>query len=250
MRLLNLSILRTRNVGDFVSQPVHYFEFPGFTVENADMRDPQEPADVIIYGGGGIGKRFLDGKHCDHEARIKIGWGLGTAIEGQRQVPPPPAWFDMYGSREYDHPGTEHVPCASCMHPALDDHHGAPSRHEFVLYFNYDPKRSRPDWKGPPQNHNEIPMHKAIAFLASGENVVTNSYHGAYWATLLGKKVFLTDPFCSKFYHYQFQPVLLGNRTWKPNDQQRQSVDHYPHALVRARQQNIDFYRRVTDLIG
>ena len=50
--------------------------------------------------------------------------------------------------------------------------------------------------------------NKTIEFIGSGDVVVTNSYHGAYWATLLGKVV-VAFPWASKF--YGLKDYLINN---------------------------------------
>ena len=47
-------------------------------------------------------------------------------------------------------------------------------------------------------NDNTTTFEKAIEFIGSGDVVVTNSYHGAYWGLLLGKKVEMGDPLKSR----------------------------------------------------
>ena len=53
-------------------------------------------------------------------------------------------------------------------------------------------------------------------FVGSGAKVVTNSYHGAYWAMLLGRKVVLAAPYSSKFHHYRHPPEISEDRSWTP----------------------------------
>jgi hypothetical protein len=53
-----------------------------------------------------------------------------------------------------------------------------------------------------------------IEFLATGEYVVTNAYHGAYWGALLGKKVVIFEPFSSKHFHMFDNIVVANPESW------------------------------------
>jgi exopolysaccharide biosynthesis predicted pyruvyltransferase EpsI len=85
--------------------------------------------------------------------------------------------------------GLDAVPCPSCMSDLFDRQYE--TRHERCWYENVDilPLPGEP---GSPKKSNTcISMEDAISFLASAETVITSSYHGAYWASLLGREVVL-----------------------------------------------------------
>jgi hypothetical protein len=242
MQNVNLNILRTRNVGDFICQPARYFDLDA---KMLDLRDPVPESNAIIYGGGAIGPRLTKGHHRKHQSHYKVAWGVGFSNHEGDKPGPAPTDFDLFGSREFGQPGTEYVPCVSCMHDlfCLDYE----IEHDVVLYYNKDPRRPRPNWKGVPTKNNEIPMDQAIAFLASGAHVVTNSYHGAYWATLLGRRVTIVDPYSSKFRNYEHQPELCEGTDWKAA-KDLQGIAH-PEAKAIAIRRNIDFYSKVMEII-
>ena len=50
-------------------------------------------------------------------------------------------------------------------------------------------------------------LNGALAFLASGETVITSTYHGAYWGLMLGRKVIVV-PWATKFLGFR-HPVTL-----------------------------------------
>jgi hypothetical protein len=52
-------------------------------------------------------------------------------------------------------------------------------------------------------NYQTTDIAAALAFLVSGETVVTSSYHGALWAHWLGRKVRLAGPYAK-----ELAPVL------------------------------------------
>jgi hypothetical protein len=72
---------------------------------------------------------------------------------------------------------------------------------------------------------------------------VTSSSHGAYWATLLGRKV-VGIPTSSKFYSLH-HPVPLSH----PADWQRfmKLARSYPDALEECRAANRTFFTKVMD---
>lgn len=89
-----------------------------------------------------------------------------------------------------------------------------------------------------PKLSNNSDIDKVIEFLGSAENVITNTYHGVYWATLLRKKV-IAVPLreSSRFFFFKHPPRLVS----KPdtNFSLAQSYD----CLEECRQVNLDFYR-------
>lgn len=131
-----------------------------------------------------------------------IAWGIG---EHDRQnffvTENRLADFDLVGSRDRGVKGAEWVPCPSCMSPYFDKEYEV--QHEAVYYRN---GTDLPNVEIPAST-NRVPLKEAIAFLGSAETVHTNSYHGMYWAMLLGKKVVVDNPYCSKF--FQMQPASL-----------------------------------------
>lgn len=244
MITVNQLILRTRNVGDFVSAPCRYFDVPGGVL--MDLRDTRpKNTKAVIFGGGALGVRFL--KHKVHQRTappISIAWGVGTSVHKEIEIGEPASWLTLYGSREWQQPGTVYVPCASCMSHLFDKNYEI--EHDAVVYYNKDPRIGKPDIKGLPTMHNENPFKEAIRFLGSGSVVLTNSYHGAYWATLLGRKVVVIDPYSSKFHHYKFAPQYAQSSGWRTAAARAVT---YPEALVDARDANAAFYERVRELI-
>ena len=64
-------------------------------------------------------------------------------------------------------------------------------------------------------NVGETPFEEVAGFLASGRVVVTNSYHGAYWTTLLGRPTLLWEPWCSKFLLLRYPHPWVGPGDWE-----------------------------------
>ena len=115
--------------------------------------------------------------------------------------------FDLIGVRDW---GTEHqwVPCASCMHPALRQNYAIKND---IIWFEHKKQLLR-DF-----GHDSIPrfinsganIEQTIELLGSANIILTNSYHGAYWGTLLKKRVVLVSAWSSKFYSMKHQPYML-----------------------------------------
>lgn len=225
MKLVACHYAGSLNVGDAVCSPASYFDFD-IPTEIVRFGEPIPPCDAVIFGGGAIGNRV--GKIVT-PARYKIAWGVGETRHGRTECNRAPEGFDLYGSRDWEQEGAEWIPCASCMSPLFDKTYEV--QLEAALYYNF--RRLKPAVAGLPELHNEVSFEEAVAFLGSAETVVTNSYHGAFWATLLGRKVRIIEAYSSKLYQFRHKP---GPR--------------YPEALEECRAANRGFYAKVMDLLA
>lgn len=196
--ILGLHIRDTKNAGDRASCPLDYFEFPGAVA--ADMRTPPQcEPDMVIYGGGSItASPDFHAWPCP-----VVAWGVGHHV---RRKP----WQDaMQAEHERAASLCAHyfprdmldgfsvVPCVSCMHPVFDER--IEPEHDAVRYSAA--RRVDVSADGIPHMTNEDgDIEQAVRFLASGRKVVTSSYHGAYWAWLLGREVQI-EPWGSKFFY-------------------------------------------------
>lgn len=196
--ILGLHIRDTKNAGDRFSCPLDYFSLPGEVVQG-DMRSP--PAcrpDAVVYGGGSItASPDFHGWECP-----VIAWGVGHHIRDN-----PESWdaemaaeharaasmCALYFPRDAVDSASV-TPCASCMHPVFDER--ITPTHECVWYSAA--RRVDVSGVGPHMTNEDGDIEAAVRFLASGEMVVTSSYHGLYWARLLGRKV-RAVPWGSKF---------------------------------------------------
>lgn len=198
MLILGLHV-RNANAGDRWSTPLEYFDFGDETIA-ADMRRPPELApDMVIYGGGSITASTAFRRWpCP-----TVAWGVGhherdrpwqdsMRAEHERAA----ALCDLYFPRDRV-PGLEDrwTPCASCMHPVFDE--CFMPRHRVVRY-SAARRIDVSDGSAPHMTNEDGAIEDAVRFLASGETVVTSSYHGAYWARLLERKVEIM-PWGSKF---------------------------------------------------
>lgn len=253
----------TDNTGDIMSAPYRYFAMGGqpplarvaptaFHIARP-VPGPWEGGkwDAVIYGGGALAGRLLRGEHMAVRAKKRIAWGIGRSVHGAEDAGRMPDGFDLLGVREWTNPQRgEYVPCASCMHPQFDILAGSAPTREAVLFVNgsttigakYPTRVSEPL----PTMTNRQPVDSILSFLASAETVVTNSYHGAYWGTLLGRKVVLAGAYSSKFHAFKFPPVLTYDGNWR---EAVKAARTYPEALQDSRRYSTLFAARVRDLL-
>lgn len=190
--MINVHWIDPQNIGDCVCSPCLYFPIKAREVNVPDARDHNE---AILLGGGAC---------IDFVTHADVVWGGGMTSK-KTNHPTPPEWLEqcrLAGIRDHI-PGFRWVPCVSCMSPLFDAK--IEPVHDTVVFRNF---RRPPLYRrsAPTLANNVRSMAEAVAFLASGRKIVTNSYHGAYWGQLLGRDVEIVDVYSSKF--FQFKPNL------------------------------------------
>ncbi len=240
------------NLGDRCSSPTLYFSQLQETV-NLCPATAQLPKiwlqKTVLVGGGGLIAHPAFELNMEalaaYRPKVLVAWGIGHNAHGEREITYPDYLdkFDLVGLRDYGSK-YEWVPCASCLHPGFDRKYEITE--EFVVYEN--PLCSPLQIPGPKKLDNrENSLEQVLSFLGSAHTVLTSSYHGAYWATLLGRNVVIVDPFSSKFYGFKHTHPIADESNWrsKQND-----VRNYPEALEECRRANWKFSEKVLDLIG
>jgi len=237
------------NVGDQVCCPADYFNLGDIVRidlpwwEKGDGPRVLRESRTIVVGGGGVFyfenevKRLIDA----HGHKVIV-WGAGANRHGSRRIQYP-ATLDrclLLGLRDW---GSAWVPCVSCMSPLFDAVVKEPPREDVVLYEHedYPILSTSTEW---PRLTNNATLEAALRFLGSGRRVVTNSYHGAYWATLLGRQAIIHRPFSSKFYRMPWQPPISYTFAQL---QERLESDVTPSGagcLEAARERTREFYAR------
>ncbi len=243
------------NTGDFASCPAKWFHFPKYRVQNYD--EPIGNAKAVIYGGGTM-MNWLQGRELPPVPCIL--WGAGSSRHGKTEMWPYLDGFALTGTREW-RPSLEAAglwaPCASCMSPLFSlsvscvGRRDYPVTREVVLFINASPsikERYPVAVGGLPMMANDRPMDEIVAFLGSAEVVVTDSYHGVYWATLLGRKV-VVIPYSSKFYNFRHMPTYSHDRGFDWRARAAEAVV-YPEALAECRAATRAFYERVLGTLG
>jgi hypothetical protein len=250
---LNFRWIDPTNIGDMVCSPVDYF--PSLArFHQASIRDCRSTAicrgkTVIIGGGGLLGNAWFEPsvRNVIGAAGVRLvcwGAGLNTYKSDHSELPGYLAEFGLVGIRDYG-VGYDWVPCASCISPLFDREYEI--RHDVVIYDHPKfGKIGRVD--GVPFLDNHQPdLDTVLRFLGSGRTVVTSSYHGAYWATLLNRRVIVANPFSSKFYYFKHQPPVVAADDWRSALQRCRS---YPEALSEAREANRTFHDRVIEYVS
>lgn len=239
-----MNLRKTQNVGDLACSPAEYFDFGAAKVRDIRTRAP--PCRRAVLGGGQIYQQVLDAAiYGTAQAQARAVWGVGISKHNTQDIT-----FDilkascaLISTRNWGVPGCEYVPCASAMSP-LFDAPAAPA-HEAVLFAHARKSEGvmRPEGIPCQDNHTGT-LAEAVRFLASGETVVTNSYHGTYWAMLLGRRV-LCLPFSSKFRQFRDNPVFADPADWL---QDLPRAEARPDLLEDARSRNTAFYHKVLEL--
>jgi exopolysaccharide biosynthesis predicted pyruvyltransferase EpsI len=87
----------------------------------------------------------------------------------------------------------------------------------------------------------------ALAFIASGERVITNSYHGMYWATLMKRRVCVIPTRATryKFVYARHPPTLCAT----VNEAIAATTRVYTEALHECREANERHSVRVREWI-
>jgi len=235
-----------RNTGDMAACPANYFDFGQHEV--LDYSD-RPAGSVVVYGGGAM-VNWLHGRAGLPDVP-KVIWGAGSSRHGETEPWTDPEGVDIMGVRDWS-PEREaaglYAPCSSCMSPLLDD--PPPPTREAVLFLNANPSiRSRypVGVSGLPTMMNDQPMAAIVEFLASAETIVTDSYHGCFWAILLGRRV-VAVPYSSKFYGFRHPPAMSVRRggDW---ERLARGATVYQGALRECRAATLVFHERVVNVI-
>jgi len=249
----------TSNVGDLKCTPFDYFTLRGESACRdfwSTVNAGEDGFDNIVVGGGVFANNYI--RMPIYYERLQprrhlILWGAG--IDAPQTPRVPKDFIDrcaLVGSRDYagaslDGEKVVFCPCASAMNSAFDISRPPPI-HETVCYLHHNRPLNPPDaFRGYPVMNNYSDFTDALKFLASGKVVITNSYHGLYWATLLGRKV-ICLVMGAKFAHFKWAPMYV------PLDGFRDALDNagkipaYPDALAECRSLNLAFYERVLAL--
>lgn len=183
------------NLGDLLSNPFLYFNFENVSTYDIIEYNKTDPTDKhLVFGGGGlIGHRKMSPmiQHVSHHpgAKSVTFWGAGHNFKADEQHLLYPDYLkraDLIGIRDYINQ-EDWVPCASCMNSELDRSHVVTQ--DFVIYTHKKISMNLKNPQYPVMSNGAENFKSIINFLGSAETVITNSYHGAYWSLLLGKRV-------------------------------------------------------------
>lgn len=149
----------------------------------------------------------------------KYVWGAGHNDSAETEKVKYSKFLSEYravGIRDYQESSRyEWVPCASCMHPALRGNY--PIKND-VIWFEHKKQLIKDFGNDPiPRFVNSgANIEQTIELLGSANIILTNSYHGAYWGTLLGKRVVVIDSWSTKFTMMKHRPAFKNRKgTWQ-----------------------------------
>lgn len=238
------------NVGDYFCNPSRYFDFENLTSgELMHNKFPITDQTLIVGGGGLIHKKFQlhIQQLLDKNPKYSVLWGIGHNF-GRKHVIKQggdvyyPEWIDkvnQVGIRDWIS-GYEkyYLPCVSCMHTAFDKTYK--TKYDVVYFLHAYKSSFVPKENDICMKNNEKDFNKVIEFIASGKTVVTDSYHGVYWAQLLGKDVKAVS-WSVKFDHMKYTPEFLDNINSTPVPASSRVPKDF---LEECRTYNINFYNR------
>ncbi len=253
------------NVGDWWSPPGRYFPFkpaPIFDILNSE-KIPNEN-DLYILGGGGLGRDFFK-QHIlnllnKKEKKYKlIAWGVGSdiyedrnglVVEDTRQNFLGNFFdgFDEVGTRIYNpkNSNAKWVPCSSCMYPGFYNFRDKKPKNKIGIYSHKRVPITHNSNKYLSSSNEGNNIEEKLSFLSDHEYIITNTYHGVYWATLLNRKV-LCLPFKSGLFTFKHRPYFIKSF---PVDSDLEHAKNYENALEECRKANIDYYYYLCNKYG
>lgn len=157
---------------------------------------PNNPAPKFIWGAGHNGS-------IDELEKIKYSKFMGD--------------YRYVGLRDYFPDGGKYdwAPCASCMHPALRTDYAIKND---VVWFEHKKQMIKDfgDDSIPRFVNSGNNIEQTMEILGSANIILTNSYHGAYWGTLMGKRVVVVDSWSTKFHLMKHRPAFANKKTsWR-----------------------------------
>ncbi len=212
-------IVTPTNLAEQVARPTDYFKFDDVVMLDQNCSDADLLKGPTIFGSTGL---FFPSLAARLEYAVKnsqhplVLWGVGANVHDGKKFEWP-EWTD-----EFDAIGLR------------DDQVDFPVgvQMEGVLREN--------------NSHPALEMERIIAFLASGETILTSSYHGAYWGFLLNRKVVVWKPFSTKFYGLKPRTVFADENNLELALSISQDNDGF---LDECRELNRQFYYLVKGML-
>lgn len=246
--------LNKDNIAEQICRATSYF--PEFFPQVTELSNAVEDRTIfsqgpVIFGASGLlnnNAAYMLIDALKYKQHPFIAWGIG-ANHHEEHDPVYPEWlkqFDLVGLRDKTDQYSE-VPCPTCLHPAFDIYRPAKTTHRVVFYSHLSHPLANVPANAPHRTNcgTAADVENVIKFLAQGRTVVTNSYHGMYWACLLNRQVMVINPWSSKFYAFK-ESVSLFHNDYIDLEIPRQNHKTY---LEKCRQLNRDFAVKVSHLV-
>jgi len=249
------------NVGDWWCPPWRYFPFRPATIGDIlDSKFKINETDILLVGGGGLGSDFFRphlNRIKESNANVSILWGAGVdtdvtpgsfvSNEKQDLYGDYFDFFDEVGIRVSSVPQRfQYVPCASCMNNLLFKYRAIKPNAGVGVY-----NHKRVPIMGP-KNPNGLSVldnsgddfEEKLKFLSNFEYIITNTYHGVYWGTLLARKV-ICIPYKSGLFSFKYPPAYCLNS--EVTDEHFDQAVKYENALEEARDLNLKYYFKLAN---
>ena len=262
--VVNVHRIDSNNVGDFYCAPHLYFEplrekkLDIFGYKSADKAIIDRWSSAIsnnslIIGGGGILNRGSFQKQMQlfeslsQKNKKTVIWGAGHNSKDRKDFGKVLDYsvdmekFGLVGTRDYT-ASKNWVPCVSCMNEVFDRQYN--STQEVGIIFHKKTMKNKSvtsKFKDIPSTSNTTNLESLINFIGNSETMITDSYHGMYWAMLLNKKV-VVIPNSSKFFDFKYQPVISSFDNCLEDVKK---AENYSGVLEECREINRDFARKV-----
>ena len=260
------------NVGDWNCSPLSYYYdyFKRFNIIRHDIDfinyNEIEREDVVIFGGSGlfdVTESFNKAINqvlnlCD----TVIGWSCGFNTHNGR-------WFQgsnfpkidfskfkLLSIRDYNHPSRiEYLPCPSSLAFDIFIGHKFEQKRKFGFIGHKDLLGENFSFEDTLTNNENI--YRIAEYILSSEAIVTNSYHCAYWAMLLGRKAIVLNKFSTKFDFFKYQPEFVEIDKNESRVSIEEKLDDalekakvYENLFDEAKSLNDAFFEKVKELIA
>lgn len=246
-----IHVCEPRNPGDMLSYPYLYFKkyFNRFDCRIHHTKDIKfetiEANDVVILASGGcfevLDKFQEDINRLLDMCNNVISWGCGHNAHHDRPVYWPIDFekFKLLSVRDFNYQQQRYCPCVLCMMSGLDYMHDISRRIGIIEHQDFPI-----DIAGEKISH-KCNIQKILNFIGSSEIIITNTYHCAYWAMCMKKKVILYQPFSTKFDNFKHHPVIYSGDIEKDIAQSKV----YPDFLKECRTINLQLFADVRKII-
>ena len=252
-RLFFVHFRNTVNTGDMNCTPYLYFKdfFDQYPVLFCDLQDVDKTDikknDFVILGGGGLldHNQYWNSKinKLLRKTPNVIGWGLGFNTHYRDTQKKEKILFNKFRlitCRDWQHPaGLPFLPCVSCMIPLLDRQYtikrkiGIVEHYDFPIGLDFE------------RTNNKAPLENILDMIGSSEIIITNGYHAMYWATLMGKKVILYNPFSCRYDYFKWPPIRYSGNL----EADIKNSQAYPQSKEEFRQLTLDFFEKVKKIL-
>lgn len=203
------------NRGDIYCGYYKYFkDLYNYDIHIHDIENPNikliKENDIVIVGGGGLVNAWNKWNNflniISSKSKNVILWSVGyndiydiediiVNIDFNK--------MKMISIRDYNHSSNfRYVPCASCMLPYLNIKSNIKRDIGIISHYYY-----KLDYDNYDIIYNSDSIYNIMQFIASSNIIISNSYHGVYWSTLMKKRVILMYETSTRFQHLKYAPI-------------------------------------------